>query len=260
MNISGMGSYSQAMSRLSSGQRINSAADDAAGLAISEHMRGQIRGDSMATRNMRDSQSMLQVAEGALGSTHSVLQRMRELSVQANNGLLTGSDRSAIQSEFDQLRETINYIGKNTEFNGKNLLDGSLSDMRTTTDGSSNSLGVSIGSALAGSLGDSETGMTLADVDLANDPGSALKVIDGAIEQISGSRSSIGATQNRLDFAVNVSETKQVNTQAAESRIRDADMAKEIMNMNRDNILQQTYFATQKMQMSMAGQMLSLLG
>lgn len=260
MNIQGASQSQQmAMLRLSTAERINSAADDAAGLAISEQMRGQIRGENVAVRNMQDSQNMMQTAEGALGSTHSVLGRMRELAVQANNGILTSSDRGAIQQEFSQLRDTIDSIGRHTQFNTKNLLDGSFQGMNTTTNANGEGIQTGIKSALANSLGDSNSGITLADVNLQSDPSSALKVIDGAIAQISDSRSSIGATQSRLDHGINISETKQVNTQASESRIRDADMAKQAMELNRANMLQETYFATQKMQQSMAGQILNLL-
>lgn len=248
-----------AMIKLSTAQRINSAADDAAGLAISEKMRAQIDGENVAVRNMRDSQSLMQTADGALNSTHSVLQRMRELSVQANNGLLTESDRAAIQQEFTQLRDTIDSIGKNTQFNTKNLLDGSFQNSNTTTNANGESLTSSISSALAGKLGDVQSGLSLNDVNLQTNPKDALKIIDGAISQISDSRSSIGATTNRLDYSIQNSENKHYNMQASESRIRDADMAQEFMNLNRANLFQQTYFSTQRMQYSMAGQILNLL-
>lgn len=260
MNVNGVYQAQQlAMVRLSTAERINSAADDAAGLAISEQMRGQIRGENIATRNMRDSQSMLQTAEGALNSSNSVLQRMRELSIQANNGILTSSDRAAIQQEFSQLRDTLNSIGKNTEFNTKNLLDGSLQNAKTTTNANGATLSTSINSALAGQLGDSSSGLSLEDVNLQTNPKEALKVIDGAIKQITEYRSSIGATNNRLDSAVNVSKTKSYNIQASESRIRDANMAEEISQLNRAKLLQQTYLATQKMQQNMAGQILNFI-
>jgi flagellin len=260
MSINGVDSSSVAMQSLSSGLRINSAADDPAGLAISEKMRAQINGDSVATRNMRDSQSMLKTAEGGLNASTSVLQRMRELSIQANNSLLTDSDRSIIQQEFSHLVESLNAIGKNTEFNTQKLLDGSLSNHQTTTNANGDSLSVTIDSALANQLGNVDSGQTISSIDLVANPGDALKIIDTALGQVSESRSSIGAKINRLDYAVNVSENKQLNLSTAESRIRDADIAQAIMNQNRNNILQQTYLATQKMQYNVMGQVLNLFG
>ncbi|WLR50445.1 flagellin [Bacillus tianshenii] len=259
MRVDAANTQQLAMMRLSSGQRINSAADDAAGLAISELMRGQVRGEDVATRNMRDSQSMYATAEGALNASHSVLQRMRGLSVQANNGMLTDSDRAMIQQEFSQLRDSLDSIGRYTQYNTKNLLDGSLQEANTTVNANGESMQMSLSSALAANLGDGESGMTLADVNLQSNPEDALKVIDGAIAQISDSRSTIGAKNNRLDHAINVSTNKQVNMQAAESRIRDADIAQQVMEMNRSDLLQQTYFATQKMQQNMAGQLFNAL-
>ncbi|WP_017756297.1 flagellin N-terminal helical domain-containing protein [Calidifontibacillus oryziterrae] len=248
-----------AMIRFSTAQRINSAADDAAGLAISEKMQTQIKGENIASRNMRDSQSLLQTADGALNSTHSVLQRMRELSIQANNGLLTDADRSIIQQEFSQLRDTIDSIGRHTQFNTKPILDGSFQNMKTTTNANGETLSTSISSALASQLGDANSGLSLNDINLKENPQAALNIIDGAIEQISKSRSSIGATTNRLDHSVANSENKHLNMQAAESRIRDADVAKTTIELNRANLFQQTYFATQKMQQMMAGQILNIL-
>jgi len=239
------------MLRLSTAHRINSAADDAAGLAISERMRGQISGENMAVRNMRDSQSLYQTAEGGLQSTHSALQRMRELSVQANNSFLSDTDRAALQEEFHQLRESIDYVGKYTQFNGKNLLDGSLTSMKTTIDGNGTTLDKGIASSLASDLG-------LSGLDLRTNPTAALTAIDDAINQVSQSRGSIGATHNRLENAIHVSETSSLNLQAAESRIRDADMAQEWSNFNRTRLLQQTYLYTQKMKQGMSGQILNL--
>jgi flagellin len=259
MNINGVSSSQQlAMVRLSTAQRINSASNDAAGLAISEGMRSQIGGDHVAARNMRDSQSMLQTAEGALNASSSVLQRMRELSVQANNGVLTDSDRSIIQQEFSQLRDSLNTIAGNTQFNTKHLLDGSFSGQKTTVNANGDLLSMSIDSAFTSQLGDPNSGNSIDSINLVTNPSGVLSIIDGAISQISGSRASIGATQNSLDHAVNVSENKQYNLQAAESRIRDTDMSKQIIELNRTNLLQQTYFAAQKMQQNMTGQMLSI--
>lgn len=239
------------MLRLSTGQRINTAADDAARLAISEKMQGQISGENTAARNMHDSGSLYQTAEGALNSTHSLLHRMRELSVQANNGSLTESDRGHLQQEFNHLRETVDAIGNETQYNTKNILDGSLLSMKTTTDANGQTIDKGIDSALSANLG-------LDSINLQTDPSSALTLIDDAIGLVSSSRGTIGVTQNRLDHAINLSETKQINMTSAQSRIRDADIALEMNNLNRTNILQQTYLATQKMQYSIEGQFLNL--
>ncbi|WP_018931017.1 flagellin [Gracilibacillus lacisalsi] len=260
MAVISVGDSFNAMEKLSTAQHINSASDDPSSLAISEKMRAQIGGDNVAARNMRDSQSMLNTAEGALNASTSILHRMRELSVQANNSLLTESDRSIIQNEFLQLIGSLNAIGENTEYNTKRLIDGSLSDQNATTNANGDSLSIDLDSALASHLGDVHSGQFISSIDLASKPSEALKVIDSALEQVTGSRSSIGATTNRLDHAINVSENKQYNLSAAESRVRDADMTRELMEQNQKNILQQTYMATQKMQHSMAGQILNLFG
>lgn len=259
--LSNVGNYNSHMKFLRYGmaQRINSAKDDAAGLAISEKMRGQFRGDDMAVRNMRDSQSLSRTAEGALGQSHSVLQRMRELSIQANNSLLTESDRGHIQQEFNSLRDTLNAIGKDTQFNTKPLLDGSFSNQKTKTNANGASLEMTIDSSLASQLGNSQTGLTIADVDLTTNPSQALSTIDGAISQISHSRSQLGATDNRLTTAISVTDTQSFNTRAAESRIRDADIAKNSIDLQKYQLMQQAYFATQRMGIGMSGMNLNLL-
>lgn len=258
---SNLGNYSTHMKfvKYSTALRINSAKDDPAGLAISEKMRGQFRGDDMAVRNMRDSQSLGRTAEGALSQSHSVLQRMRELSIQANNGLLTESDRSHLQREFDGLRDTINAIGRDTQFNTKPLLDGSFVDQQTTTSGNGSSFELSIDSALASQLGNAQTGWTISDVDLRSNPSQALSIIDGAINQISHSRGKLGATDNRFEKAINVSETQSFNIRAAESRVRDADIAKNAKELQKIQIMQQAYFSTQRMGIGMMGTNVNLL-
>lgn len=249
----------QTLMKLSSFQRINSARDDAAGLAISEKMRGQFRGDDIAVRNMRDSQSLTRTAEGALGQSHSVLQRMRELSIQANNSLLTDSDRGHIQREFEGLRDTLNAIGSDTQFNTKSLLDGSFSQQHTTTDGRGASLQMDIGSALASQLRSEKTGLSLADVDLRTNPQAGLQTIDSAIQQVSGSRGTLGATDNRLDSAISVAETQSFNIRSAQSRIADADVAKSAIELQKHQVMQQAYFSAQRMNMNMMGMGLNLL-
>lgn len=338
---------SDSMEKLSSGLRINRAGDDAAGLAISEKMRGQIRGLEQADRNAQDGVSMIQTAEGALNETHDILQRMRELAVQSNNDTNTNSDREEIQKEFEQLSSEITRIGEKTEFNGKTLLNGSLgvnaadgsatvksfTDEGVSLDVSGVETGSTLTFALDTTVGDESvsvsdgnvtqkinvdpadikageslnfdkigfkmnfssdvdltgTGMdiegdnitasgntvsfqiganadttldigikdmkadalgtngssevaSLNDVNLTN-AGEGfdenIKVIDEAIGEVSAQRSQLGAFQNRLEHTINNLGTSAENLQSAESRIRDVDMAKEMMNMTKNNILSQ---------------------
>ena len=261
VSMMNMNSYNDHMKfiRYSTALRINRGSDDAAGLAISEKMRAQVRGDQAAIRNMGISQAMTRTAEGALSQSHSVLQRMRELSIQANNSLLTESDRSHLQREFDGLRDTLNAIGRDTQFNTKPLLDDSFSSQRTTTGADGSSVEMNITSALASHLGNQETGATIADIDLGNNPSEALATIDMAITQISNSRGNLGAFDNRLNHAINVTETKSLNTQASESRIRDADLAKNATELQKMQIMQQAYFMTQRLGIGMTGMNINLI-
>ncbi|MET1248339.1 flagellin [Sporolactobacillus sp. STCC-11] len=333
----------KSLEKLSSGLRINRAGDDAAGLAISEKMRGQIRGLDMATKNSQDGISLLQTAEGALNETHSILQRMRELAVQSNNGTNTPDDLSEIQKEIDQLNSEITRIGDKTQFNTKNLLDGSLgvqaadgtqtiaglqaagitvstsgvasgetltftvaansltiagtnsgvsqtlsvadttdisagttlnfdslgvsisfgADANLTTVGldtktiettgnqisfqiganENTTLDISIGNMKATSLGATAANANVANVNSVNVSTKTfddnLEVIDAAIREVSGQRSQLGAWQNRLEYTINNLSTSSENLTAAESRIRDVDMAKEMSNFTKNNILNQ---------------------
>jgi flagellin len=222
---------STSMEKLSSGYRINRGADDAAGLGISESMRSQIRGLGMAQRNIQDGVSMVQTAEGNLDEVHSMLQRMRELAVQYKNGSLSDASRSAIQTEVNQLASEIERIGATAQFNGIHLLStaAAVSFQVGANDGeivsvSSISLGASLGTAYY-SL--SATGT--ADI----------SELDAAIGEISSLRGSFGAVQNRLERALSVTSAYQENLVAAESRIRDVDMAEEMVNLTKTQILSQ---------------------
>jgi len=235
----------KAMEKLSSGLRINRAGDDAAGLAISEKMRGQIRGLDMASKNAQDGISMIQTAEGALNETHSILQRMRELAVQSSTDTNTDKDRVEIQKEVTQLAKEITRISATTEFNSQKLLDGSDGDGKVFQIGAnaSQSLTLVIGKMDATTLGVG-TGTNEADtvgISVANQAAAntAITEISDAIETVSGERSKLGATQNRLEHTINNLSTSAENLQAAESRIRDVDMAKEMMNFTKNNILNQ---------------------
>ncbi|MDH5161282.1 flagellin N-terminal helical domain-containing protein [Heyndrickxia oleronia] len=226
----------KSMEKLSSGYRINRAADDAAGLAISEKMRNQIRGLDQASRNSQDAISLIQTAEGALNETHAMLQRMAELTTQAANETITQSDASKIQSEITQLTNQIDSIASQTKFNTKNLLN--------TTDVLTFQVGANGGETITLSLVDA-TATTLGvkgltQLDGKNSTASAnLKTIQDAINTVSESRSNLGAVQNRLEHTINNLGTTGENLQAAESRIRDVDMAQEMMNFTKNNILTQ---------------------
>ncbi|MDA7025525.1 flagellin Hag [Bacillus sp. CLL-7-23] len=231
------------MEKLSSGLRINRAGDDAAGLAISEKMRGQIRGLEMASKNAQDGISLIQTAEGALTETHAILQRMRELTVQAGNtGTQQAEDLTAIDAEMDALVNEINGISTRTEFNGKKLLDASVVGGFTFQIGANatQQLNVTIGNMGATALGvDSAT----IDVNtLATTPANFntyVAAIDTAITTVSTQRANLGAVQNRLEHTINNLGAASENLTAAESRIRDVDMAKEMSEFTKNNILSQ---------------------
>ncbi|WP_019153839.1 flagellin N-terminal helical domain-containing protein [Robertmurraya massiliosenegalensis] len=223
------------LEKLSSGYRINRAGDDAAGLAISEKMRGQIRGLEMASKNAQDSISLVQTAEGALTETHAILQRMRELAVQASNDTNVTADRTAIKSEIDALASEITRIAENTEFNTQKLLDGDFSDKTFHIGANSGqSITLSISNMDASTLG-----VDGLDLETQSGANSAIDTINTAIETVSTQRSKLGAVQNRLEHTINNLGATSENLTAAESRIRDVDMAKEMMGFTKNNILMQ---------------------
>jgi flagellin len=223
---------SQSMERLSSGLRINRAADDAAGLGISEKMRGQINGLAQAQRNIQDGVSMVQTAEGNLDEVHSILQRVRELAVQYKNGSLSQSGRDAIQSEVNQLASEVVRIGSMAQFNGISLLDGTAGGSGSV----SFQIGANDGEILAISFPDLAAKVGTAWVDLGS---ASLSDIDAAIDAVTDVRSAFGAVQNRLDHALSVTAVYQENLTSAESRIRDVDMAEEMVELTKNQILQQ---------------------
>ncbi|HEX3027925.1 MAG TPA: flagellin [Clostridia bacterium] len=228
-------SQSKSLEKLSSGYAINRAGDDAAGLAISEKMRGQIRGLQMASKNSQDGISMIQTAEGALGETQSILQRMRELAVQASNDTNVAADRSAIQTEMNELNAEVNRIASNTQFNTQNLLDGSLTTKTIQVGANSGEvISLSVSAMDASSL--LISGETIGTTGSAQ---SAITDINTAISTVSTQRAKLGAKQNRLEHTINNLDTAAENLQASESRIRDVDMAKEMMSYTKSNILNQ---------------------
>jgi flagellin len=225
---------SKSMEKLSSGLRINRAGDDAAGLAISEKMRGQVRGLDQASRNAQDGISLIQTAEGALNETHDILQRMRELSVQGANDTNTSADRSEIQKEITQLTEEIDRIANTTEFNTQNLVGGAFSGRFQIGANASQTITLTIASMGSAGLGVSAVGVT--NNAAAN---TSITKIDAAISRVSSERSKLGAMQNRLEHTINNLSASSENLTAAESRIRDVDMAKEMMNQTKNSILGQ---------------------
>jgi Bacterial flagellin N-terminal helical region./Bacterial flagellin C-terminal helical region. len=291
-NIAALNTYRQltvnntatgkSLEKLSSGYRINRAGDDAAGLAISEKMRSQIRGLNQAIRNAQDGISLIQTAEGALTETHAMLQRMRELAVQAANGTNTDADLEEIQKEISQLREEIDRIAEKTQFNTKPLLDGTYD---STKPGSTEivfqigpnqetTMKINIASMKAVDLGkvdfsDAQDGsdiISINDIKVVAenenedvDFDKIIQVIDKAIAEVSAQRSQLGAYQNRLEHTINNLNASAENLTAAESRIRDADMAKEMMEFTKNSILQQAAQAMLAQAMQQPQSVLQLL-
>jgi flagellin len=224
----------ESFARLSSGLRINSAKDDAAGLAISNRFTAQIRGLNQSARNASDGISLLQVAEGSLEETTAALQRMRELAVQAANDTYTSSDRANLQDEVTQLIDEINRIQSTTQFNGQNLLDGNFARKKLQVGAyDDQNISVTLGSAGASAIG--------ADVSIGTQSAanSAIDAIDAALDSISSLRSYLGAMQNRFESVINNLNNQAENISAAQSRILDADIAAEAAKLTRNSILQQ---------------------
>jgi flagellin len=231
-------SAAASMQKLSSGFRINRAADDAAGLAISEKLRGQVRGLNAASSNAQNAISLIQTAEGALNETTAILQRMRELSVQASNDTNTADDRTAITKEITALTSELDRIADTTQFNTKTLLDGSQTAGLTFQIGANAGqvLSVTIGDMGSASLGVSSASVNVSSATFAS---AAIANIDAALKTVSAERAGLGAVQNRLEHTVNNLEVASENLAASESRIRDTDMAKEMMSFTRSQILSQ---------------------
>lgn len=275
------GAKGKSLEKLSSGLRINRAGDDAAGLAISEKMRGQVGGLKQAVRNAQDGISLIQTAEGALTETHSMLNRMRTLAVQASNtGTITGEDANKIKAEMDELTKEINRIAKDTEFNTKSLLNASgtgtkdfkfqigandgqtmeikIKNMGSNQLGGTDKIGMGSGtsakfnSGLLRVSGTGDTAQIVVDDEL-------LATIDKAIENVSEQRSNLGAAQNRLEHTINNLTATAENLSAAESRIRDVDMAEEMMEFTKNNILSQAATAMLAQANQMPNSVLQLL-
>lgn len=225
----------KSLEKLSSGLRINRAGDDAAGLAISEKMRAQIRGLDMATKNAQDDISLIQTAEGSLGSLEDILQRMRELAVQSSNDTNTTSDRSQIQLEVTALTDEITRISTDTEFNTQKLLDGTFAGKKFHIGANSNqNISITIAAMSA-------SGLSIQAIDITTQTGAnaAISTIQIAIDTVSNARAKLGAVQNRLEYSIANLGVASENQSAAESRIRDVNMSKEMMQFTKSNILTQ---------------------
>jgi flagellin len=224
------------MEKLSSGLRINRAGDDAAGLAISEKMRGQVKGLNMATKNSQDGISMIQTAEGALNESHAIVQRMRELAVQSSNDTNTDKDREKIQLETDQLVEELDRVATTTEFNTQTLMNGNFEGNGVLFHIGANkdqNVNLKFKDMTSEALGVSGIKMST-----QADANTAIEKI--ALESISTERATYGAMQNRLEHTINNLRVSGENLQAAESRIRDTDMANEMVKLNKDRIISQS--------------------
>lgn len=272
-NLSSSGiSLNNSIARLSSGLRVNSAKDDAAGLAIAERMSAQIRGFDVAGRNANDGISALQVADGALGKVSDNLQRMRELAVQSKNGTLNTTDRANLDREFQELADEVGRIAVGTEFNGNdvfaaanktltfqvgtgNQLEDSLSlNLTSNGDASADDLQTALGGATTAAIA-----TALGDVTTAGNANTAIDTIDTAIDTITNIRAVVGAGSSRLEQVVAFTDTQSTNLSAARGRIMDADFAKETANLTRSQILQQAGTAMLSQANQLPQQVLSLL-
>ena len=267
-NVAAMNTYSRltaantaktnSLAKLSSGSRINKAGDDAAGLAISEKMKAQIGGLTQAKRNAQDGISLVQTAEGALNESHSILERMRDLTVQGKNGTLTDEDRGSIDKELSALHSELTRIASTTEFNTQNLLNG--------TNGFTVQIGANQGQTLTVTIsnmsGASLLGTTADKFTLGKAGANADKMlvsIDAAIKKVSDQRASLGAVQNRLDHTINNLTATNENLSEANSRIRDVDMAEEMMTFTKSNILSQAATSMLAQANAMPNSVLNLL-
>ena len=262
------GSLQKSMEKLSSGERINKAGNDASGLAVSEKMRSQIRGLNQASRNIGDAVSFVQVAEGYLSETTDILQRIRELAVQGSNGVYSDEDRMQIQVEVSQLVAEVDRIASSAQFNGMNLLTGRFSRESNTVmqfqigANADQSIRAYIGTMTASALGlkgmqgEESNVISVGSPDEAN---TTLATIDEALKNVNKQRADLGAYQNRMEIAQKGINVAAENTQAAESRIRDTDMANEMVNFTKNQILAQASTAMLAQANSQSQNVLALL-
>ena len=271
-NVAAMNTYSRltaantaksnSLAKLSSGSRINKAGDDAAGLAISEKMKSQIGGLTQAKRNAQDGISLVQTAEGALNESHSILERMRDLAVQGGNGTLTKDDRASINKELNALHQELTRISQTTEFNTQTLFSQNKAKAVTFTF----QIGANSGQTLAVTVGamdgESLLGSAVANFKLGDDgknAGTMISNIDKAIATVSDQRATLGAVQNRLEHTINNLTATNENLSDANSRIRDVDMAEEMMTFTKSNILSQAATSMLAQANAMPNSVLNLL-
>lgn len=237
--------------QLSSGKRINSAADNAAGLAIAQKMLTQSNGYDMGTRNAATSQDMVNVADGSLSTISDSLQRIRELSVQASNTAIYGEDDlTSIQQEIDQLKQSISDAGKNTQFNGRNLLDGSMGSSHVASSPDGSGMNINMPNAVLESLG-------IADFDVTKD--FDISTIDSAIDKVSSARSGLGAAYNRLGHTINYNAYASFNITSSRSRLEDLDYGEAVSDMKKNNLLQEYRLMMQRKQEDANGRFIQLL-
>lgn len=271
-NIAAMNTYSRltaantaktnSLAKLSSGSRINKAGDDAAGLAISEKMKSQIGGLTQAKRNAQDGISLVQTAEGALNESHSILERMRDLAVQGANDTLTSDDRGSINKELKALHEELTRIASTTEYNTKNLLNKADNAFTFQIGANENqTLTVTIGAVDGTTLLKSVADEFIIDSKASNvrKDGGMISVIDKAIATVSSQRAALGAVQNRLEHTINNLTATNENLSDANSRIRDVDMAEEMMTFTKSNILSQAATSMLAQANAMPNSVLNLL-
>jgi flagellin len=268
---------SQAMERLSTGQRINSASDDAAGLAIASRMTSQVHGLNMAVRNANDAISLVQTADGALTEVNSMLQRMRELAVQAASGTYSATDRDALNVEFEALTAAIEDIADDTQWNGTNILNGASAFAFHVGANASQTISLTIGdfeteesnatSGIFEALADGATSnndnsgddLDSLDVDTVSNAGTAITYIDTAISRVNAHRATLGATINRLEYAADNLANVSQNTSASKSQVLDADYAAETTELARTQIIQQAATAMLAQANQQAQSVLALL-
>jgi len=274
MEIRKLTELSTIYQRLSTGKRINSAADDAAGMAISEKIGALARGIDKGTDNARDMQNLLRTAEGGLNSINDSLQRIREIGVQAMNGIYTDSDRALMQAEVSQMLDHVKTAAQNTEFNTMKLLDGSFANKNTASNPSGVGMQISIANTSLETLGINNFDVTQLKTVTTNVIGSdgslqtvtsvdfetSLSQIDSAMQAVNDARSKIGAQQNVLEHTINANETAYINQMQALSRIADADIAKESTRLSSANVLRDAQVYMQRNQMARAGATLNLMG
>lgn len=249
---------SKALTELSSGSRINSASDDAAGLAVSEKMKAQIGGIEQAENNAQDGVSLVQTAEGEMSETQSILDRMRDLAVESANGTLTSSDRSSINDEFSQLTDEINRLAGSTTFNTQNLVSGTTTNTFTFQIGAYTQQDNRITVAIS-AMGTTALGINSISILSTASAVKAISAIDHALTTVSGARATLGAVENRLSYAISNLETSDENTSEANSRIRDVDMAQEMTEYTKENILTQAATTMLSQANSMPSTALTLL-